>query len=91
MDIEVLFPENRRQEGSLVDLYIKRSAKKIELHQFIKLLSQATRASPKTIRKWLKQRKVPNKIARKDIARAIGMSIVQLFPQEEGYNQNQYE
>lgn len=81
---EALFPEDRTQKGSLVDLYTSLSAKKVELHQFVNMISISTRASPKTVRKWLKQRRVPGRTARKDIARAIGVSIVKLFPQEDG-------
>lgn len=83
-DVDILFPEDKRQHGSIFELYSSLSAKKIELHQFIELLSQTTRAAPKTVRKWLKQKKVPKKGSRKDIARAIGVSIFQLFPDEKG-------
>lgn len=83
-DVDILFPEDRRQPGSIFELYSGLPAKKIELHQFIDLLSHATRAAPKTVRKWLGQNKVPKKGTRKDIARAIGVSIIQLFPEEKG-------
>lgn len=79
-DESVLFPSERIQSGSLVDTYRQLSAKKVEMHQFIDLLSTATRASPKTVRKWLKRQKVPSNVARRDIAKVIGASIEQLFP-----------
>lgn len=79
-----LFAEDRSQDGSMFRLYKGLSAKKIELHQLVRLLSQATRASPKTVRKWLRQHNVPKRVARKEIANALGMPITQLFPQEEG-------
>ena len=83
-DVDILFPEDRRQSGSLFELYSGLPAKKIELHQFIDLLSRSTRAAPKTVHKWLRQNKVPKKGSRIDIARAIGVPINQLFPDEKG-------
>lgn len=80
----ILFPEDRKQYGSIVYIYQNLSTQKTELQHFIKKVAQATRASPKTVRKWLKQRRVPSGYVRKRIAEAISMSIVQLFPQEEG-------
>ena len=83
-DVNTLFPENRRQSGSIFELSSALPAKKIEFHQFIDLLSRITKAAPKTVRKWLSQNKVPKKGIRKDIARTIGVSIIQLFPEEKG-------
>lgn len=83
---EMLFPEDRRRAGSLVDLYKKRSSKKLELHLFLNLLSKPARASPKTVRRWLVERRVPDTEIREDISKVIGVSILQLFPPEGSQN-----
>lgn len=83
-DVRILFPEKRRQSGSIVSIYSGLSSKKVDFHRFIRLLSETTGSSVKTVRKWLKARRVPGNFAKKEIARVIGVSIIQLFPRHEG-------
>lgn len=83
-DVRILFPEKRRQPGSIVSIYSGLSSKKVDFHRFIGLLSETTGSSVKTVRKWLKARRVPGNFAKKEIARVIGVSIVQLFPRHDG-------
>lgn len=83
-DALILFPEKRRQVGSIVSIYSGLSPKKVDFHRFIELLSETTGSSVKTVRKWLKARRVPANFAKKEIAKVIGVSIVQLFPLHEG-------
>lgn len=84
IDVGKLFPLNRLQSGSIADLYFHISSKGTEYHKFIVLLSEATHSKPKTVKKWLKSRRVPTRAAQYAIAQAIGVSISQLFPQEVG-------
>lgn len=84
MDVNQLFPADRTQTGSIVDVYLRLSPNGIEFKNFIFLLSLATHSKQKTVRKWLKARKVPMQGARIAIAQVIGVSISQLFPLEEG-------
>lgn len=84
IDVNQLFPADRTQTGSIVDVYLRLSPNGIEFQNFIFLLSLATHSKQKTVRKWLKARKVPMQGARIAIAQVIGVSISQLFPLEEG-------
>lgn len=84
MDASKLFPLDRLQSGSLADIYFHISSKRTEYQKFIVLLSEAAHSKPKTVRKWLKSRRVPTSTAQYAIAQVIGVSISQLFPQEVG-------
>lgn len=88
---DTLFPEVRGQPGSLVYLYQHLPGYKVEKKTLIDLLSQATGVKAKTVKEWLKNRRVPSYLARYRIAEAIGVSIVQLFPLEEGATKHYYE
>lgn len=83
MDINRLFPANRQQSGSIVDIYSHLPKKNIEYHRFVNLLCEASHSRRKTVKKWLKARRVPKSSARYAIARVIGVSISQLFPRSE--------
>ena len=87
MDINRLFPANRQQRGSIVDIYLHLPKKNIEYLRFVNLLCEASHSHRKTVKKWLKVRNVPRSSARYKIAEVIGVSISQLFPLSEG-NQN---
>lgn len=78
-DIKVLFPTDRLQAGSIVNVYLRLSSKKTDYHRFVGMLSNATCASRKTVMKWLKARRIPQKYAKYAIAEAIGVSISQIF------------
>lgn len=84
MEVGKLFPHDRLQSGSIADIYAHISSKRTEYHKFIVLLSEATHSKPKTVRKWLKSRRVPTSAAQYAIAQVIGVSISQLFPQDVG-------
>lgn len=87
MDVNRLFPANRQQRGSIVDIYLHLPKKNIEYLRFVNLLCEASHSHRKTVKKWLKVRNVPRSSARYKIAEFIGVSISQLFPLSEG-NQN---
>lgn len=87
MDINRLFPSDRQQSGSIVDIYFRLPSRNIDYLRFVNLLCEASHSSQKTVKKWLKARKVPRSSVRYAIAKVIGVSISQLFPIEEG-NQN---
>lgn len=78
-DIKVLFPTDRLQAGSIVNVYLRCSPKNIDYHRFVGMLSDATCASRKTVMKWLKARRIPPKYAKYAIAEVIGVSISQIF------------
>lgn len=84
MDVNQLFPADRTHTGSIVDVYLRLSPNGIEYQNFIFLLSLATHSRQKTVRKWLKVRRVPMQGARTAIAQVMGVSISQLFPLDEG-------
>lgn len=84
MDVNKLFPADRLQSGSIVDIYIQLSSKRMEYHSFIYLLAEASHTKQKTVKKWLKARRVPASSVQYAIAQVIGVSISQLFPLEEG-------
>ncbi len=87
MDVNRLFPANRQQRGSIVDIYLHLPKKNIEYLRFVNLLCEASHSHRKTVKKWLKVRNVPRSSVRYKIAEFIGVSISQLFPLSEG-NQN---
>ena len=87
MDDNRLFPANRQQRGSIVDIYLHLPKKNIEYLRFVNLLCEASHSHRKTVKKWLKVRNVPRSSVRYKIAEFIGVSISQLFPLSEG-NQN---
>lgn len=90
-EVGVLFPKNRTQAGSLVGIYLNLSPKKLEFHRFIDMLSECTGSSEKTIRKWLKARRIPRDLPMRKIAKAIGVSIAQLFPPYDGIYKRTYD
>lgn len=87
MDVNRLFPTDRQQRGSIVDIYLHLPKKNTEYLRFVNLLCEASHSRRKTVKKWLKARNVPRSSARSAIAQVIGVSISQLFPLSEG-NQN---
>lgn len=87
MDINRLFPADRKQKGSIIDIYAHLPKRNIEYLEFVNLLCEASHTRRKTVKKWLKARRVPKSSARSAIAQIIGVSISQLFPLPEG-NQN---
>ena len=87
MDINRLFPADRQQSGSIIDIYSHLPKKNIEYLRFVNLLCEATHSRRKTVKKWLKARRVPRSSAQYAIAQVIGVSISQLFPLSEE-NQN---
>lgn len=87
MDVKRLFPADRQQRGSIVDIYSHLPKKNIEYLRFVNLLCEASHSRRKTVKKWLKARRVPRSSARYAIAQVIGVSITQLFPLSEE-NQN---
>lgn len=76
--VEILFPEDRLQEGSLVWQYLDKSNKHIEYLQFIERLRVSTTREESTVRGWLSKKRVPEP-NRKSIAAALGLSIETLF------------
>lgn len=90
-EVGVLFPKNRTQAGSLIDIYLNLSPKKLEFHRFIDMLSECTGSSEKTIRKWFKARRIPGDLPMRKIAKAIGVSIAQLFPPPDGIYKRTYD
>lgn len=87
MDINRLFPADRQQSGSIIDIYSHLPKKNMEYLRFVNLLCEVSHSRRKTVKKWLKARRVPKSSARYAIAQVIGVSISQLFPLHEG-NQN---
>lgn len=87
MDINRLFPTDRQRKGSIIDIYSHLPKRNIEYLRFVNLLCEASHARRKTVKKWLKTRRVPKSSARYAIAQVIGVSISQLFPLHEE-NQN---
>lgn len=84
MDVNRLFPTNRQQRGSIVDIYLHLPKKNIEYLRFVNLLCETSHSHRKTVKKWLKVRNVPRSSVRYKIAEFIGVSISQLFPLSEG-------
>lgn len=87
VDVNRLFPADRQQRGSIVDIYSNLPQKNIEYLRFVNLLCEVSHSRRKTVKKWLRTRRVPKSSARYAIAQVIGVSISQLFPLQEG-NQN---
>lgn len=87
VDVNRLFPADRQQRGSIVDIYSNLPKKNMEYLRFVNLLCEVSHSRRKTVKKWLKARRVPKSSARYAIAQVIGVSISQLFPLHEG-NQN---
>ena len=76
--VDVLFPKDRCQEGSLVWEYYDHSNKHIEYAQFIEILRVSTDKEESTVRGWLSKRRVPES-NRKRIAVALKLPIETLF------------
>lgn len=79
-DVKILFPDDRLQKGSIVNVYSCLPSKNGDFQRFVRLLSEATHSSRTTVMRWLKTRRISSEYARKAIAEAIGVSISQLFP-----------
>ena len=58
-EVKILFPDNRLQEGSIVNVYSCLPSKNEDFQRFVILLSESTHSKQKTVIKWLKARRVP--------------------------------
>ena len=87
MDVNKLFPPYRQKIGSIVNIYSRLPSRNTDYLRFIDLLCEATHSRRKTVKKWLRARRVPRSSAQYAIAQVIGVSISQLFPPNEE-NQN---
>lgn len=82
-DVATLFPENRKQKGSIVWLYQHYKQLPSAYKVFTGLLAKTLHVSEKTIRNWVSSRQVPKASTRR-IARWLDSPHVQLFPSIEG-------
>ena len=57
-DVDELFSDDRKNESSLYSLYIRLKARKVEYNEFVHILSKATGVTPKTVTKWLANKKI---------------------------------
>lgn len=82
-DVATLFPENRKQKGSIVWVYKQYKQMPSAYKVFVDLLAKALHISEKTIRNWISSRQVPEASTRR-IARWLGSPNVSLFPSNDG-------
>lgn len=85
--ISELFPANKKCKGSLANMYRQKSSKKEELHSFINLISSICHRDYNTVMGWMKKRKLPHTINKEYLAKAIGIPVHKLFPNEMQSNQ----
>lgn len=80
--VDELFPSIKNKSGSLAYRYNLESRKQEELNQLVQVLSSATYRSERTVKQWMKIRRIPHSINRHKIAVALGVPIQKLFPSE---------